>query len=209
MAHYFDTRYSYDRGRQKVWKAIVESLAAHFAGKETILELGAGYCDFINQIPARKKLALDHDATSAQHCAPEVTFLRASALQIPLPDGSVDAVFASNLLEHFDDGELGVVIGEIRRVLRRDGTLVLLQPNYFYCYREYWDDYTHKKAFTHSSLGDFLAAHGFTVTTTVPRFLPFSFKSALPRSYWLTKAYLMSPWRPQGKQMLVVADKRG
>ena len=27
-------------------------------------------------------------------------------------------------------------------------TLNILQPNYYYAFREYWDDYTHKRPFT-------------------------------------------------------------
>src|SRR5438128_67379 len=106
MERYFDTRYTYDSGRQRVWKAIAESLAEHFVDRDAILELGAGYCDFINQVTASKKFALDRDTASTKYCAPDVSFLRASALAIPLVDGSVDAVFASNLLEHFDDKDL-------------------------------------------------------------------------------------------------------
>ena len=39
------------------------------------------------------------------------------------------------------------------------------------------------------------------------RFLPLTLKSALPKSYWLTKTYLHLPWRPMAGQMLVVATR--
>ena len=43
------------------------------------------------------------------------------------------------------------------------GTLTILQPNYRYAYREYFDDYTHSAVYSHVSLRDFLEAHGFEV----------------------------------------------
>ena len=39
------------------------------------------------------------------------------------------------------------------------------------------------------------------------KFLPFSFKSFLPKSYWITRLYLASFWRPLAAQMLVVAQR--
>jgi len=206
MSGYFQTRYSYDKGRAVVWRAISEYLQREVPEDATVLELGCGYCDFINQIRAAVKYALDVDASAGDHCAPDVKFLHASALEIPLPSKSVDLIFASNLLEHFDDSTLVKLMPQIHASLRPRGRLMLIQPNYFYAYREYWDDYTHKKAFTHSSLNDFLVANGFRIRTIEPRFLPISFKSRAPRSYWLTWLYLRAPWRPGAKQMLVVAE---
>ena len=58
---YFDTRYSYNPDRHKVWKAICEYLQKYIDKNASILEIGAGYCDFINQIKASRKVALDID----------------------------------------------------------------------------------------------------------------------------------------------------
>jgi SAM-dependent methyltransferase len=207
VGDYFGTRYSFDKGRRAVWRAIAEVLHPEISPSASVLDLGAGYCDFINQIRASRKIALDSDPRARQYCDAGVEFLHSNAAAIPLPDATVDAVFASNLLEHFDGAELDKVASEILRVLRPGGKLILIQPNYYYCYREYWDDYTHKKAFTHASLGDFLRSHGFRICRSVPRFLPFSFKSRLPRSYLLTKLYLGLPWHFGAKQMLVIAEK--
>ena len=82
---------------------------------------------------------------------------------------------------------------------------LLLQPNFRYCVREYFDDYTHRTIFTHVSLADRLRAHGFDVERVEARFLPLSFKSRLPAWPWLVDLYLRLPWRPLAKQMLVVA----
>ncbi len=80
-----------------------------------------------------------------------------------------------------------------------------MQPNYRYAYREYWDDYMHVVAYSHVSLADFLAANGYQALDVVPRFMPLTVTSRLPVSPWLIGAYLASPIKPLGKQMLVRA----
>ena len=80
-----------------------------------------------------------------------------------------------------------------------------MQPNYRYAYREYFDDYTHVTPYSHVSVSDFLTAHGYRVRKVVPRFMPLTMKSRIPVSSWLIGAYLASPIKPLGKQMLICA----
>ena len=174
-----------------------------------VLDLGFGYGDFINLIHASKKLAIDLNPEMAQYLRPEVKF-NAQSVLLPfegIDAESLDVVFASNLFEHFDDAELIVLMGNINRVLKPGGKLMLMQPNIFYAFREYWDDYTHKKAFSHNSLRDFLLSQNYEVVQVEGRFIPFSLKSRLPKSYWLTKLYLALPFRVFAKQMFVVGVK--
>lgn len=205
---YYATRFTYDAGRARVWRAICEHLQRWVDPNGVVCDLGSGYGDFINAIRAREKIAVDVSGETQKHLDAAVRFVQTPVQDLhAIADGSVDVVFASNLLEHLDDSELARALGEVRRVLRSGGRFVAVQPNFRYCYREYFDDYTHKKVFTHVSLADALAAHGFAVLHVAPRFLPMSFKSVLPRSYWLTRLYLMLPFRPMGKQMLVVVGR--
>ena len=50
-----------------------------------------------------------------------------------------------------------------RRKLSPNGSLTILQPNYRYAYREYFDDFTHVSIYSHVSLCDFLMANGFEI----------------------------------------------
>ena len=99
-------------------------------------------------------------------------------------------------------------MAQLDYVLRPGGKLILVQPNYYYAYRKYWDDFTHVKPYTHESLADMLRCNDYDVLRVEKRFLPFSFKSWMPTSYLLTKLYLGLPWRPWAGQMLVVGEKR-
>ena len=116
-----------------------------------------------------------------------------------------DVAFCSNVFEHLSDEELEQTLSEIRRILKPRGVLIALQPNFRYSVQNYFDDYTHKKIFTDVSLKDCLEAKGFEVIVNVPRFLPLSFKSKVPKSAFLTRLYLLLPFKPFAKQMLLVA----
>jgi ubiquinone/menaquinone biosynthesis C-methylase UbiE len=209
MANYFKTRYSFDKGRFLVWKAISEFIQQFIDEKnDAILDIGSGYCDFINNIVCKKKFAVDINKDCGLFCAKDVIFYRSSITNLEkIKPNSIDVIFASNLLEHFTDAELELVLKELRRVLKKKSRVIVLQPNYKYAYKEYFDDYTHKKIFSHVSIIDFFESNGFKTYKCFPRFLPFSLKSFLPKSYLLTKIYLWSFYKPMAKQMLLVFDR--
>jgi SAM-dependent methyltransferase len=121
--------------------------------------------------------------------------------------GSFDLVFASNLFEHLTREELANTLSSVWRALRDGGKLLIIQPNFKYCYRNYFDDYTHVQIFTEASLADLLLVSGFHPEKVVARFLPFSLKSGGPKWPWLLRVYLALPWKPLAGQMFIVARK--
>jgi SAM-dependent methyltransferase len=209
--NYHDTRFQFDANRSKVWKAINEYIQKIIGKNQIILDIGCGYGDFIIGIQAKKKYAIDLNPELKKYFPKEIYFSAQSVLKPfdNIESHSIDVVFASNLFEHFDDDELFQLMNNIKEVLKTNGKLLLIQPNYFYAFKEYWDDYTHKKAFSHNSLKDFLESQGYTVQHLEKKFIPFSLKSRLPKSYWLTKIYLMLPFRIFAKQMMVLAQLEG
>ncbi|MBI4146923.1 class I SAM-dependent methyltransferase [Candidatus Woesearchaeota archaeon] len=202
---YFETRYSQDPRRTVVWKQITSYLSRWITPDATVLELGGGYCDFINNVKAKEKHVVDITPNVKKYAATDVHAHVADVRTFTL-NQKFDIVFASNLLEHFTDEDLEKIMKNVSHLLKPGGQLILLQPNYRYATKEYFDDYTHKKIFSHISLCDFLATQEFTVKTCKPKFLPLSFKSSkLPAPGWLVWLYLHSPLKPFAKQMLVVA----
>ena len=209
MSDYYSTRYTPDAGRTKVWRAIVDYISSKYLKNPVdVLDLGCGYGDFINNIKCTNKTAVDLNPDAANYLAPGIRFVNSTADNLSaIESGSLDLIFSSNLLEHLTDAELERAAKEFHRVLRTGGLMITMQPNYFYAYREYFDDYTHKKVFSHQSLPDFFAANGFKPVAMEKKFLPFSLKSRLPKTYILTKLYLDFPLRPTAKQMLGVFQK--
>jgi len=204
---YHQTRFQSDPRRRILWQALVDQVFQRQIPPEAVvLELGAGYGDFINAIKARRRIAVDCWAGMAAHLAPGVEALITSAAHLEgVADNSVDYAFASNCFEHLTRAELLACLDQLRHKLKPGARLTLVQPNFKYCVREYFDDYTHVSIYTDRSLCDLLAAQGFKIERCVPRFLPLTIKSRAPVHPLLIRLYLASPFKPLGKQMLITA----
>jgi ubiquinone/menaquinone biosynthesis C-methylase UbiE len=122
-----------------------------------------------------------------------------------IPDNSVDFVLASNFFEHLTQNDFAIILEQLRVKLKPGGTLTIVQPNFRFAYREYFDDYTHISIYTDRSIMDFLTLNGFSVIECIPRFLPLTLKSRIPVLPILISLYLAFPFKPLGKQMLVRA----
>jgi hypothetical protein len=74
-SRYFKTRYTPDLNRSRVWRAICEYVQPFVPMDGVVMDVGAGNCDFINQIQAAQKYALDANPEVASYCVPGVQFL--------------------------------------------------------------------------------------------------------------------------------------
>jgi SAM-dependent methyltransferase len=211
---YFRTRFVYDPRRRPIWREVARYIQSRYIPDGSrVLDLGAGYCDFINAITARERYAVDIFERLHEFAGPGVTATIGDCTDLSMfGDGSLDVIFASNLFEHLTHEQLLATINEVRRVLRAGGRLILMQPNFKYCYRTYFDDYTHLQIFTHDGIYDLLEMAGLKIEEMQPRFLPVNMKSTLklniPLIHLIVRLYLRSPWRPRAGQMLVVAENR-
>jgi SAM-dependent methyltransferase len=204
---YHEVRLTPDPRRLILWQTLWRH---HFSAlvppSACVLDLGCGYGEFINSVAARRRIALDRWDEFPRFLAPGVEAIVASVTDLDrLEDGVVDFAFASNLFEHLTQADFAATLAALRRKLSPGGTLNILQPNYRYAYREYFDDYTHVAVYSHISLTDFLAANGYRVIETRPRFLPLTIKSRVPVHPALIAAYLKSPIKPLAKQMFLRA----
>jgi SAM-dependent methyltransferase len=204
---YHEVRHTHDPRRLVLWGTLWRH---HFRAivppSACVLDLGCGYGEFINSVAARRRIALDSWDGFPRFLSPGVEAIVASVTDLDrLEDGVVDFAFASNLFEHLTQADFATTLAALRRKLSPEGTLNILQPNYRYAYREYFDDYTHVAIYSHVSLADFLAANGYQVIETRPRFLPLTVKSRLPVHPALIAAYLKSPIKPLAKQMFLRA----
>jgi SAM-dependent methyltransferase len=190
-----------------LWQTLVKYYFSKFIGPEdTVLEMGAGYCNFINNVTAARKLALDIWDEFPNYAAPAVETHVGPVQELGwIADRSVDFAFASNLFEHVPQSVFSSVLSQLKRKLKPGGTLTLLQPNYRFAYREYFDDYTHITVYSDIAIRDFLEANGFEVIECHPRFMPLTIKSRFKVSPLLIRAYLISPFKLMGKQMLIRA----
>ncbi len=198
--------------KARIW----EILCRHFfqdyvSPNDTVLDLGAGYCDFINNIQCREKLAVDLNDDTPLLAHNNVTVQQASSTNLSfLADESIDVVFTSNFLEHLRTKEEALqTFNEVHRVLKKGGLFLILQPNIRHVGFEYWDFFDHHIALTEKSLIEGLLIKEFKIKRVISKFLPFTTKSKIPQQPFLVWLYLKIPlvWRIMGKQSFLVAQK--
>lgn len=209
-AAYFETRFTADQRREVLWETLCRHYFAPLISEcDCVLELGAGYGHFINNVRAGRKIALDSWEGFTKHLAPGIESRVGDVADLSfLQPSSVDFAFASNLFEHISQDGFASVLRYLSLALKPQGTINILQPNYFYAYREYFDDFTHRTVYSHVSMCDFLEANGYQVIECQPRLLPLTIKSRFPVSPLLIRLYLSWPWKPMGKQMFIRARPR-
>ena len=116
--------------RRDIWREIARYVRRDAPEVGTLVELGPGYCDFINQFPASHKIGFDLNPEMSTFAASDVELRIASAVELAgIEPGGVDLVFASNFLEHLNTDELEILLPGIRRVLSPRGRLILIQQN--------------------------------------------------------------------------------
>ncbi len=202
------------QAKQGVWRALWEEVFSKLVSPgDTVLDVGAGYCEFINQVKAKRRIAVDSNPELPRFAETGVEIHLGEAQQLGfLPDASVDVAFSSNFFEHLPDKPaLNAVVRELHRVVRPGGKLIAMGPNVRFLPGQYWDFYDHHIPLTEASVAELLGVEGFDVKQALPRFMPYSVKGRLPTWSWLVKLYLRLG-RPAfalfGKQFLIVAERR-
>lgn len=199
--------------KDAVWRVLCDEFFSRYVRtSDTVLDLGAGYCEFINHVTAARRIAVDANPDLASCAAPGVEAHVGLAQDLSfLADGSVDLAFTSNFLEHLPDkGTLSAVACELHRVLKPGGKLLIMGPNVKYLPGSYWDYYDHHIPLTEKSVAELLHLSGFKVEESLPKFMPYTVKSRLPRWSWIVRLYLRlgtAAFSLFGKQFFVVGSR--
>ena len=208
----YQTRFAGQQAyRQKVWKALCSFFSRWISAEAVVIDLGCGYCEFINNIECRRKYAMDLNPDARELASPEVTVLLQNCSERwEIPPDSLDIVFTSNFLEHLPNKTtLESTLQHAYHCLRRGGRLILMGPNIKYLPGAYWDFFDHYIALTELSLSEVLRKCGFEIEICRDRFLPYSMSQGRTYPIWTLKTYLIMPWiwRFFGRQFLVIARK--
>jgi len=104
-----------------------------------------------------------------------VHFLDLENDDFPFPDESFDCVFCKSIIEHLKNPQH--MLFQIRRVLKKNGKLVVMTPDWQSNYKWFYNDYTHVRPYTEPGLKDLLAASGFSAVRIEKMFqLPFTWR---------------------------------
>jgi SAM-dependent methyltransferase len=197
--------------RQQMWQVLCQDFFQRYIGKDgVVVDLAAGYCEFINHIQARKKIAVDINPDTRQYAGPDVQVIRSTSTDLSMIEReSVDTVFVSNFFEHLTREQIVLTLQQVIQILKPGGKLLVLQPNFRYSYRDYWMFFDHITPIDDRGLAEAFEASGFTMQLCIPKFLPYTTKKSSPRSLLFLKIYLSIPilWSLLGGQAFMLAVK--
>jgi ubiquinone/menaquinone biosynthesis C-methylase UbiE len=206
-------RFDQDREfRKGMYTILCENFFQKYIPQDSsLLEIGAGYCEFINTIHARSKIALDVNQDVRLYAQNNIQVIIGKSTHMEtIEDESVDRVFANNFFEHLTKPDIIRTLHEVHRILQPGGELLVLQPNIRYCANDYWMFFDHITPLDDRSMMEALEITGFIVKECIPQFLPYTTKSRLPKSLFGLKVYLRFPvvWKLFGKQVFIRAGKK-
>src|SRR5262249_49612700 len=122
--------------RNAVWKVLCRCWFSRYIPRDArVLEIGAGYCEFINHTAEAERVAIDLSPATRLHAAPEVTVHEVAAedLTTAVPSAHFDVVFMSNFLEHCRSrDQLLAVLRAAATALKPRGHVLILGPNFRY-----------------------------------------------------------------------------
>jgi SAM-dependent methyltransferase len=196
--------------RTAAWTEIAAFVHRELGSPERVLDPAAGRGEFVNAVAARERWAVDAVAYAEGTHADGVRVLVSDIFAADLPSEYFDGVWVSNFLEHLLTQEaVAEFLEKMHGVLRPGGRIAIMGPNFRYCAGQYFDCADHTLIFTHLAIAEHVYAAGFEPLRIVPRFLPYSFRGALPAGPALVRGYLRTPlvWPLLGKQFLVIAQR--
>jgi SAM-dependent methyltransferase len=197
--------------RKKVWSILTQYFSRWIPPDSIVLDLGCGYCEFINQMRCRMKFGMDLNPEARKRASAEVQILEQDCSNPwTVPPGSLTTVFTSNFLEHLPTkAHVEATLLHAYDALREGGYLIAMGPNVRLVPGAYWDFFDHYVALTDRSMREILTKCGFKTEVCFARFLPYSMSQGRTYPLWMLRGYLVMPslWRLFGRQFLVVARK--
>jgi SAM-dependent methyltransferase len=195
--------------RLATWRVISADVYVRMGRPNVMLDPAAGSGEFITTVPSAERWAIDRVQYFKDDVA-NVKFVLSDIFDAELPEEYFDGIFVSNFLEHLSNPDaIGTLLEKLRHSLRPEGRLAIMGPNFKYCAAQYFDCADHILPLSHVAVEEHLYAAGFLTSVTVPRYLPYSFRSSLPPHPSLVRKYLRIPLaqRILGKQFLLIAQK--
>jgi SAM-dependent methyltransferase len=196
--------------RSKVWEVLTGFFEQWIPRDGAVLDLGCGYCEFINQVHCAEKFGMDLNPDSLIYAKNAKIFDQDCSQVWPINSNSLDVVFTSNFFEHLPTkATLESTLVQVFRCLKPGGRLIAMGPNVRHVPGDYWDFFDHYLPLTEKAMAEVLRKQGFEMERCVDRFMPYTIAGRIKYPSVVVKTYLALPlaWKIWGKQFLVVARK--
>ena len=114
-----------------------------------ILELGCGRGEFLNEFNLNGLETFGIDSSDYVRTKfPHLNFYNTDIEEkdrLPFTDNYFDVVYSKSFIEHFYHPDK--IFQETYRVLKKDGLLITMTPEWQYIYKTFYEDYTHRVPF--------------------------------------------------------------
>ncbi len=153
-------------------KVLAERKLKFLNGK--VLDAGCGSGKFL-QFCDSGAIGIDADARTIEICkAKHLNAVNMHAEDIKFSNESFDAIHCESILEHLHDAQKAM--GELHRVLKKNGDIYLTVNPIEYRKWRVWEDYTHKSFFSKRSAIQLVQDSGFKIIKVgwIPQ-IPFGF----------------------------------
>ncbi|MEM2956112.1 MAG: class I SAM-dependent methyltransferase [Candidatus Pacearchaeota archaeon] len=140
---------------------VQKDLWEEFKGCERVLDVGCGSGRFLMAAPKGLIcLGIEINPHEAIKCKKGGLKVKVGNIEnINLKKNSLDGILMSHVIEHLNNPIK--ILDKLKKSLKKDGKIVIITPNFSVCYKEFYNDPTHKKPFTKQSLFRILYDIGF------------------------------------------------
>ncbi len=150
-------------GRRRIIQSLVEKISTTLKNPK-ILDVGCGTGANLKMLAAFGKAeGVDISPQAVEFCRERGldSVKLGAAEQLPFEDNSFELVTALDVIEHLDDDVAG--LREMRRVLRRDGRVLIFVPAFMFLWGVQDDVSNHRRRYTLPGLLKAVEAAGFEV----------------------------------------------
>lgn len=132
--------------------------------KMKVLDLGCGRGDFLEPFKYENIdiYGVDFAENSIKDLKSKnynVKYCDFGVASIPFKNDYFDIIFSKSVIEHLDNPEN--YLSEIKRILKPNGRLLIMAPDWYSQYMIFYNDYTHKHPYTLESLKNTLINYDF------------------------------------------------
>ncbi|HUP85281.1 MAG TPA: glycosyltransferase [Acidimicrobiales bacterium] len=181
---------------------VTEAVERHAPSTTAMVDVGSGTGALLDDLSGRFDLVIgseldEHSLSLARSTSR--TLVRGRAEALPFPDDAAGAISCLDVIEHLDDGVIG--LAELGRVVEPGGIIVLAVPAYQWAWSAHDDRLGHRRRYTRRRLAEEVRAAGLEVVRCT-----YFHSWVVPIAFLLRKTPLRHLLRGEAEEASYVSD---